>query len=56
MPPDHLTDTFNALADPTRRRILFRLSTGEKTVTELAKPFENGKQYLTRLAEYVKTL
>jgi DNA-binding transcriptional ArsR family regulator len=39
MPPDRLSDTFSALADPTRRAILARLSTGEATVGELAEPF-----------------
>lgn len=39
MPPDRLTTTFAALADPTRRAILARLATGECTVTELAAPF-----------------
>jgi DNA-binding transcriptional ArsR family regulator len=37
---DHLSTTFAALADPTRRAILARLATGEATVTELAEPFE----------------
>ena len=32
--------TFAALADPTRRAILARLSRGEAPVTELAKPFD----------------
>ncbi len=36
---DHLSRTFAALADPTRRAILARLSTGEATVNELAAPF-----------------
>jgi len=31
--------TFTALADPTRRKILARLATGEATVSELAEPF-----------------
>src|SRR5436305_12998415 len=35
----HLSTTFAALADPTRRAILTRLSQGETSVTELAKPF-----------------
>jgi DNA-binding transcriptional ArsR family regulator len=39
MQQDHLTTTFAALADPTRRAILARLSTGEATVNELAEPF-----------------
>lgn len=37
---DHLSLTFSALADPTRRAILARLAEGETTVTELAAPFE----------------
>lgn len=37
---DQLSSTFAALADPTRRAILARLTLGETSVTELAKPFE----------------
>lgn len=37
---DHLSNTFAALADPTRRAILARLALGEISVTELARPFE----------------
>jgi DNA-binding transcriptional ArsR family regulator len=40
MPADHLSTTFAALADPTRRAILARLVSGERSVTELAEPFE----------------
>ena len=40
MPADHLSTTFAALADPTRRAILARLARGAATVTELAEPFE----------------
>jgi DNA-binding transcriptional ArsR family regulator len=36
---DHLSTTFAALADPTRRAILARLADGEATVNELAEPF-----------------
>jgi DNA-binding transcriptional ArsR family regulator len=36
---DELSVTFAALADPTRRAILNRLTGGEATVTELAEPF-----------------
>jgi DNA-binding transcriptional ArsR family regulator len=39
MAADHLSVTFAALADPTRRAILARLASGEKSVTELAEPF-----------------
>jgi DNA-binding transcriptional ArsR family regulator len=34
-----LSNTFAALADPTRRAILGRLASGEATVNELAEPF-----------------
>ena len=37
---DHLSSTFAALADPTRRTILARLSHGEASVGELAAPFD----------------
>lgn len=37
---DALSQTFSALADPTRRAILARLSTGAATVGELAEPFD----------------
>ena len=36
---DHLSATFAALADPTRRAILARLAEGEASVGELAAPF-----------------
>jgi DNA-binding transcriptional ArsR family regulator len=39
-PPDRLSETFAALADPTRRAILDRLRAGEATVGALAAPFE----------------
>jgi DNA-binding transcriptional ArsR family regulator len=39
MPTDQLSTTFAALADPTRRAILARLLAGERSVTELAEPF-----------------
>jgi DNA-binding transcriptional ArsR family regulator len=39
MPPDPLSLTFAALADPTRRAILTRLAEGEASVSELAAPF-----------------
>ncbi len=40
MQADPLTQTFAALADPTRRAILEQLAAGEKTVLELAQPFD----------------
>ncbi|GGO36168.1 ArsR/SmtB family transcription factor [Deinococcus humi] len=38
--PDSLSETFAALADPTRRAILTQLRLGEATVTQLAQPFD----------------
>ena len=40
MQTDHLSHTFAALADPTRRAILARLATSDASVTELAEPFD----------------
>ena len=37
---DTLSVTLSALADPTRRAILARLTKGEATVNEIAKPFD----------------
>ena len=40
MTADHLSLTFAALADPTRRAILARLAGGERAVKDLARPFK----------------
>ena len=40
MSTDHLSQVFAALADPTRRAILARLSKGEASVNEIAEPFD----------------
>ncbi|MHA6644799.1 ArsR/SmtB family transcription factor [Mesorhizobium sp. A623] len=40
MPADPLSLTLAALADPTRRAIVARLTRGEATVSELAAPFD----------------
>jgi DNA-binding transcriptional ArsR family regulator len=40
--------TFAALADPTRRAILARLASGEKSVKELAEPFEMSAPAVTK--------
>jgi DNA-binding transcriptional ArsR family regulator len=45
---DRLSLTFAALADPTRRRILARLSEGEATVNELAEPFSISLQAVSK--------
>jgi DNA-binding transcriptional ArsR family regulator len=48
MPTDQLTNTFAALADPTRRAILERLADGEATVNELARPFPISVQAVSK--------
>jgi len=45
---DPLSATFAALADPTRRAILARLSLGETSVKELAEPFEMSLPAVTK--------
>jgi DNA-binding transcriptional ArsR family regulator len=45
---DQLSTTFAALADPTRRAILSRLTSGEASVTELAAPFEMSLPAVTK--------
>ena len=45
---DHLSATFGALADPTRRAILARLAAGEASVTELAGPFDMSLPAVSR--------
>ena len=51
--PDHLTATFGALADPTRRAILSRLASGEASVTELAAPFDMS---MPAISKHLKVL
>lgn len=46
--PDHLSATFSALADPTRRAILARLTSGEASVTDLAEPFKMSMPAISR--------
>ncbi len=53
MSPDHLSTTFAALADPTRRAILARLASGETSVKELARPFEMS---LPAVSKHLKVL
>jgi DNA-binding transcriptional ArsR family regulator len=53
MPPDPLSATFAALADPTRRAILARLASGKASVTELADPFAMS---LPAISKHLKVL
>lgn len=50
---DLLSDTFAALADPTRRAILAKLASGESSVKELAEPFEMS---LPAVSKHLKVL
>jgi DNA-binding transcriptional ArsR family regulator len=50
---DHLSRVFGALADPTRRAILDRLSKGEAGVQEIAKPFNMS---LPAISKHLKVL
>lgn len=52
---DHLSQTFAALADPTRRAMLSRLSKGEANVTDLAKPFLKDMS-LPAITKHLKVL
>ena len=53
MRQDHLSTTLAALADPTRRAILARLASGERSVSELAEPFEMS---LPAVSKHLKVL
>jgi DNA-binding transcriptional ArsR family regulator len=53
MNADHLSSTFAALANPTRRAILARLATGDAPVTELAKPFDMS---MPAISKHLKVL
>lgn len=53
MPPDPLSMTLAALADPTRRAIVARLALGETSVTELAEPFQMS---LPAVSKHLKVL
>jgi DNA-binding transcriptional ArsR family regulator len=53
MAADHLSLTLSALADPTRRGILARLSRGEATVKELAEPYDMS---LAAVSKHLKVL
>jgi DNA-binding transcriptional ArsR family regulator len=48
MPVDQLDAVFGALADPTRRAILTRLTRGEASVLELAAPFRISQPAISR--------
>lgn len=49
----HLDTVFNALGDATRRRMLRTLSEGERTVSQLAEPFDMS---LAAASKHIKVL
>lgn len=53
MATDQLSTTFAALADPTRRAILKKLTHGEQSVTELAAPF---RMTMPAISKHLKVL
>jgi DNA-binding transcriptional ArsR family regulator len=53
--PDHLSQTFSALADPTRRALLARLSEGEANISDLAEPFLKDMS-LPAVTKHIKVL
>lgn len=54
-PPIPIDATFRALADPTRRRVVERLSTGPASMTELAEPFPITLPTLTKHLRVLET-
>ncbi|HEX5345134.1 MAG TPA: metalloregulator ArsR/SmtB family transcription factor, partial [Duganella sp.] len=52
---DQLSRTFSALADPTRRAMLARLSSGEANVSDLAQPFL-GEMSLPAVTKHLQVL
>ncbi|MEM8925674.1 MAG: metalloregulator ArsR/SmtB family transcription factor [Actinomycetota bacterium] len=50
---ERLSETFAALANPTRRAILARLAEGEASVNELAQPFDVS---LPAISRHIKVL
>lgn len=55
MMQDALSQTFSALADPTRRAMLARLSQGEASISDLARPFL-GEMSLPAITKHVQVL
>jgi DNA-binding transcriptional ArsR family regulator len=55
MATDQISLVFGALADPTRRAILTRLTDGEATVAELAEPFAVSQPAISRHLKVLET-
>ena len=52
---DRLSTVFAALADPTRRAILGRLTSGDASVAELAEPFEMSQPAVSKHLRVLET-
>ncbi len=50
---DNLNEIFHALADPTRREIIHMMAQKERTVSELAEPFDMS---LAAISKHIKVL
>ena len=50
---DNLNEIFHALADPTRREIIHMMSQKERSVSELAEPFDMS---LAAISKHIKVL
>ena len=55
MPADRLSTTFAALADPTRRAILARLTLGEASVSQLMAPFQLSQPTISKHLKVLET-
>src|SRR6478735_6237516 len=55
LPDDRLTLVFGALADPTRRAILVRLTEGDASVRELAVPFAMSQPAISKHLRVLET-
>ena len=55
MTTDQLSAVFGALADPTRRAILARLTEGDLTVAELARPFAVSQPAISKHLKVLET-
>lgn len=53
--PDQLSTVFAALADPTRRALLQRLTTGDASVAELAEPFTMSQPAISKHLKVLET-
>jgi len=55
MPNDQLSSVFAALADPTRRALLQRLTEGDASVAELAEPFAMSQPAVSKHLKVLET-